>query len=89
MIIVYARVNFIKFLFIYLLCGSLKYMGLTHMPTKTFELDSQSNLRCLNLAVRQIQDSMGLARIPDPRCLDLAVSQIQDNDHPPLSCARK
>jgi hypothetical protein len=31
MIIVYARVNFIKFLFIYFLCGSLKYMGLAHM----------------------------------------------------------
>jgi hypothetical protein len=31
MIIVYARVNFIKFLFIYFLCGSLKHMGLTHM----------------------------------------------------------
>ena len=56
MIIVYARVNFIKFLFIYFLCGSLKHMGLAYISdqdiwtwqsvkSKMLKLGSTSNPR--------------------------------------------
>jgi hypothetical protein len=35
------------------------------------------DLICLNLAVPQVQGSLGMTHVRDPICLDLVVSQIQ------------
>jgi hypothetical protein len=57
----------LSFFFTYFLCGSLNRIGLAHM----------SNPRHLDLVVRQVQDSVDLARMSDLICLDLIGNQVQ------------
>lgn len=60
-----------------------------HPIPDTLGLGCQQSPKRWGVEVCQAQDSVGLARLPDPRHLILIVSQVQNNYHPLMACLGK